>query len=37
MISSKTSYKLLKIIEETWPGLYRQPKVNYNNKKIFKE
>jgi hypothetical protein len=34
MISSETPYKLAEIIRDTWPGLYRPAKVNYNNKKL---
>ena len=33
MITSETPYKLAEIIRDTWPGLYRPPKVNYNNQK----
>jgi hypothetical protein len=36
MISSETPYKLAEIIRDTWPGLYRPPKVNYNNQKPLK-
>ena len=27
MITTETPYKLAEIIRETWPGLYRPPKV----------
>jgi hypothetical protein len=30
MISSTTPDKLAEIIRDTWPGLYRPPKVQYN-------
>ena len=33
MITSETSYKLADIIRDTWPGLYRNPQVSYNNQK----
>jgi hypothetical protein len=33
MISSTTPYKLAEIIQDTWPQLYRKPKVPYNNQK----
>jgi hypothetical protein len=33
MITTETPYKLSEIIRDTWPGLYRPPKVNYNNQK----
>lgn len=33
MITSETPYKLAEIIRDTWPGLYRQPKVIYNEEK----
>ena len=36
MISSTTPYKLAEIIRDTWPGLYRPPKVSYNNQKTSK-
>ena len=36
MISSHTPYKLAEIIRDTWPGLYRPPKVSYNNQKTLK-
>ena len=32
MISSETPYKLAEIIQDTWPNLYRPPKVSYNKK-----
>jgi len=34
MISSETPYKLAEIIRDTWPGLYRPAKVDYNNQKL---
>jgi hypothetical protein len=33
MITSETPYKLAEIIRDTWPQLYRPPKVSYNNQK----
>ncbi len=33
MISSTTPDKLANIIRDTWPGLYRLPKVSYNKEK----
>jgi hypothetical protein len=30
MITSETSYKLAEIIRDTWPGLYRPMKRDYN-------
>jgi len=33
MITSETPYKLAEIIRDTWPGLYRNPKELYNEKK----
>lgn len=33
MISSTTPYKLAEIIRDTWPNIYRKPKLNYNIKK----
>jgi hypothetical protein len=30
MISSETPYKLAEIIRDTWPGLYRPEKKDYN-------
>jgi hypothetical protein len=33
MISSETPYKLADIIRDTWPGLYRPTKIDYNDKK----
>jgi len=33
MISSETPYKLAEIIRDTWPNLYRAPKVIYNEEK----
>ena len=36
MITSETPYKLAEIIRDTWPGLYRPAKVNYNNQKSTK-
>jgi hypothetical protein len=32
MITTQTPYKLAEIIRDTWPGLYRCPKVSYNEK-----
>jgi hypothetical protein len=32
MITTETSYKLADIIRDTWPGLYRPTKMDYNNK-----
>jgi hypothetical protein len=32
MISSTTPYKLADIIRDTWPGLYRPAKLDYNVK-----
>lgn len=32
MISSTTPYKLADIIRDTWPQLYRPPKISYNTK-----
>lgn len=32
MISSETPYKLAEIIRETWPGLYRESNIKYNEK-----
>ena len=32
MITSETPYKLIEIIHDTWPGIYRKPK-NFHNKK----
>ena len=37
MISSETPYKLAEIIRDTWPGLYRKPKVSYNKEKDKKD
>jgi hypothetical protein len=34
MITSETPYKVVEIIRDTWPQLYRPPKVSYNNQKI---
>jgi hypothetical protein len=31
MISSETPYKLAEIIRDTWPGLYRPMKREYND------
>jgi hypothetical protein len=36
MINSETPYKLAEIIRDTWPNLYRPPKVSYNKKKDLK-
>jgi len=33
MITSETPYKLAEIIRDTWPNLYRPPKVTYNTQK----
>ena len=33
MITSETPYKLAEIIRDTWPGLYRPFKVQYNEEK----
>lgn len=33
MISSETPYKLAEIIRDTWPGLYRTPRLFDDNKK----
>lgn len=33
MISSATPYKLAEIIRDTWPGLYRLMKIDYNKEK----
>ena len=30
MITTETPYKLAEIIRDTWPGLYRNPKKDYN-------
>jgi len=30
MITTQTPYKLVEIIRDTWPGLYRPGKVVYN-------
>lgn len=32
MITSTTPYKLVEILRDTWPGLYRKPKMSYNMK-----
>jgi hypothetical protein len=32
MISSETPYKLVEIIHDTWPQLYRPMKMEYNKK-----
>jgi hypothetical protein len=37
VISSETPYKLAEIIRDTWPGLYRKPKVPYNEKNDVKD
>lgn len=37
MISSTTPYKLAEIIRMTWPQLYKNEKVSYNNSKILKK
>jgi hypothetical protein len=36
MISSTTPYKLVEIIHDTWPQLYRPMKKVYNNQKTSK-
>ena len=33
MITSETPYKLVEIIRNTWPNLYRPQKIVYNEKK----
>jgi len=33
MITSETPYKLAEIIRDTWPGLYRPIKKEYNKEK----
>jgi hypothetical protein len=33
MITSETPHKLAEIIRDTWPNLYRVPKVIYNEEK----
>jgi hypothetical protein len=33
MISSTTPYKLVEIIHDTWPNLYRPMKREYNDRK----
>ena len=33
MITSETPYKLAEIIRDTWPGLYRPVKREYNKEK----
>lgn len=30
MINTETPYKLAEVIRDTWPNLYRNPKVLYN-------
>ena len=30
MITTETPYKLAEIIRDTWPGLYRPPKIKYD-------
>jgi hypothetical protein len=37
MITSETPYKLVEIIHDTWPGLYRPMKKKYNDSKIEKQ
>lgn len=37
MISSETPYKLAEIIQDTWPNLYRPPKIVYNDGKDFED
>ena len=37
MISSETPYKLAEIIRETWPQLYRSPKIIYNKTNTLKK
>lgn len=34
MINSETPYKLAEIIRNTWPQLYRAPKLSYDSEKI---
>lgn len=34
MITTNTPYKLVEIIRDTWPGLYRSPKEIYNKPTI---
>jgi hypothetical protein len=36
MITSTTPYKLVEIIHDTWPNLYRPMKREYNNQKTSK-
>jgi hypothetical protein len=36
MITSETSYKLVEIIHDTWPNLYRPIKRDYNKPKELK-
>ena len=33
MITSETPYKCAEIIRDTWPGIYRNPKKLYDEKK----
>jgi hypothetical protein len=33
MISSETPYKLVEILHDTWPQLYRPMKMEYNKKR----
>jgi hypothetical protein len=33
MITSETPYKLAEIIRDTWPQIYRNKKIQYNNEK----
>jgi hypothetical protein len=37
MISSETPYKLVEIIHDTWPNLYRPMKLPYNNQRTQKK
>jgi 3',5'-cyclic AMP phosphodiesterase CpdA len=37
MISSDTPYKLVEIIHDTWPNLYRPMKMVYNNERTQKK
>jgi len=34
MITSETPHKLAEIIRDTWPNLYRNPRVSYNTNTI---
>jgi hypothetical protein len=37
MITTETPYKLAEIIRDTWPQLYRPPKMRYNDQKDKKQ